>query len=130
MAQLHIGRKIKTVFKESGLKGKDFASRISRDRQVIYNIFKKQSIDTDLLFKISKVLDHNFFDYYSHELPIVKEPGKTGYVKKDDLVDSMGKDLVSMKKQLAEMEEKYDTLRKLNLLQEEKLKRLEKKEKK
>jgi transcriptional regulator with XRE-family HTH domain len=130
MAQVHIGKKIKAIFKESGLKGKDFASRISRDRQVIYNIFKKESIDTDLLFKISKVLDHNFFDYYCYELPIVKDPGKTGYVKKEDLLESMGKDLLLMKKQMAEMEEKYDTLKKLNHLQEEKLKRLDKKVKK
>jgi transcriptional regulator with XRE-family HTH domain len=130
MAQVHIGKRIKAIFKESGLKGKDFASRISRDRQVIYNIFKKESIDTGLLFKICKVLDHNFFDYYSHELPMVKDPAKTGYVKKEDLVDSLGKDVASVKKQLFEMEEKYETLRKLNQLQEEKIQRLEKKGKK
>jgi hypothetical protein len=130
MAQVHIGKKIKVVFKESGLKGGDFATRINRDRQVIYNIFKRDSIDTALLFKICKVLDHNFFDYYSSELPMVKDPGKTGYVKKEDLVESMGKDLASMKRQLADLEEKYETVRKLNQLQEEKISRLEKKGKK
>ncbi|MDQ3046186.1 MAG: hypothetical protein M3R27_01465 [Bacteroidota bacterium] len=129
MAQLHIGRKIKEVFKASGLKGTVFASLINRDRQVIYNIFKRDTIDTGDLQKISKVLEHDFFSYYSQALPIVKEPGKIGYVKKEDLIDSMGKDMEAIRKRLLEMEDKYEILLKLNRLQEEKLKRLEKKKK-
>ena len=127
MATVHIGKKIKAVYMDSGMKGGEFASKISKDRQVIYNIFKRDSIDTALLFRISKVLDHNFFDYYSNELPMVKDPGKSGYVKKEDLVESMGKEINAMKKRLAEMDEQYELLQKLTRLQEEKLKRLEKK---
>ncbi|MGZ4033916.1 MAG: helix-turn-helix domain-containing protein [Bacteroidia bacterium] len=127
MAQVHIGKKIKEVFKQSGLKGTEFASLINRDRQVIYNIFKRDTIDTGDLQKISKVLEHDFFSYYSYELPIVKEPGKVGYTKKVDLITSLGEELKAFKKRLAEMEEKYETLQKLNRLQEEKLERLKKK---
>jgi hypothetical protein len=127
MAQVHIGKKIKEVFKQSGMKGTEFASLINKDRQVIYNIFKRNSIDTDDLQKISIILGHDFFSYFSHQLPIVQEPGKTGYVKKEDLLETMGKDLASMKKQLSDMEEKYETLQKLSKFQEEKISRLEKK---
>lgn len=75
-------------------------------------------------------MEHDFFSYYSHELSIVKEPGKVGYIKKTDLITSMGEELKAMKKRFAEMEENYETLRKLSKLQEEKLGKLEKKGKK
>jgi hypothetical protein len=130
MAQVHIGKKIKEVFRQSGLKGTEFASMINKDRQVIYNIFKRDTIDTGDLQQISKVLEHDFFSYYSQELPIVKEPGKVGYIKKADLITSMGEELKAFKKKLNGLEEQYETLQKLSRLQEEKLLRLEKKPKK
>lgn len=130
MAKVHIGKKIKEVFKQSGLKGTEFASLINKDRQVIYNIFKRDNIDTEDLQQISKVLEHDFFSYYSQELPIIKEPGKVGYTKKVDLITSLGAELKTYRKRLDELEERYETLQKLNKLQEEKLTRLEKKTKK
>jgi len=86
MSKVHIGKKIKEVWKRSRLKGTEFASMINKDRQVIYDIFKRESIDTELLQQISKVLNHDFFNYYSHDLPSVKEPKeKFGYATKDEL---------------------------------------------
>ena len=52
------------------LKGTEFASLINRDRQVIYDIFKRESIDTELLQQISKVLNHDFFAYYHSSEPL------------------------------------------------------------
>jgi hypothetical protein len=86
MSKVHIGKKIKEVWKRSRLKGTEFAAMINKDRQVIYDIFKRESIDTELLQQISKVLNHDFFNYYSHDLPPVKEPKeKFGYATKDEL---------------------------------------------
>lgn len=130
MAKVHIGKKIKEVLGESKFSVIEFAEKISRTRDVVYKIFAKENIDTGLLQKISQVLEHDFFSYYSHELPIVKEPGKVGYTKKTDLISSLGDELKAMKKRFAEMEEKYETLQKLSRLQEEKLGKLEKKGKK
>lgn len=130
MAQVHIGKKIKEVVGESRFTVAEFAEKINRTRDVAYKIFAKSNIDTGLLQKISLVLEHDFFNYYSHELPMVKEPGKVGYTKKTDLITSMGEELKAFKKHLNEMEEKYETLKKLSQFQEEKLKRLEKKGKK
>jgi hypothetical protein len=130
MAHLHIGKKIKEVLGDSGFSVIEFAGKINRTRDVVYKIFGKNNIDTALLQKISEVLEHDFFSYYTQQLPIVKEPGKAGYIKKEDLVSSMGKDMQAMKKKMAEMEEKYEMLQKLSRFQEEKIKRLEKKDKK
>lgn len=71
------------------MKGTEFASLINRDRQVIYDIFKRESIDTELLQQISKVLNHDFFSYYSHETVLVKDPrDKFGYATKDELASA------------------------------------------
>ncbi len=57
---IHIGQLIKDVFDKSGLSVAEFARRIHCDRTNVYKIFKRETIDVDLLVKISKVLKHNF----------------------------------------------------------------------
>lgn len=89
MSKLHIGKKIKEVWKKSRLKGTEFAAAINKDRQVIYDIFKRESIDTELLHKISKVLNHDFFSYYSGEALSLKDPkDKFGFATKDELAQA------------------------------------------
>lgn len=130
MAQIHIGKKIKEALRESPYTVIEFARKINRTRDVVYKIFAKESIDAALLQKISEVLEHDFFSYYSQSLPMVKEPGKPGYAKKSDLMASIGEELKDLKKKLGAMEEQYEVLQKLNKLQEEKIQRLEKRGKK
>ena len=69
--QVEIGRMIKEVFREMP---KDYdiqwlANRIHSNRRNIYRIFQKDNIDILLLWRISRALDHNFFqdlsDLYS-----------------------------------------------------------------
>lgn len=72
-SDFHIGRKIKEVWKHSGLKGAEFADRLHRQRQSIYHLFKQESIDSLLLKKISEVLQHDFFKHYSEQLSIETE---------------------------------------------------------
>ncbi len=62
-----IGVKIKQIFDAKEMKIKDFAEEIGVARQNVYRIFEKESIDTDLLTKISSVLEHDFFQYYKEE---------------------------------------------------------------
>lgn len=45
-----------------------FARRLSCDRSNIYRMFQKNSIDTDLLLRISLLLDHDFFQDLSMAL--------------------------------------------------------------
>src|SRR6478609_8509660 len=97
MSKVHIGKKIKEVWKNSRLKGTEFATLINRDRQVIYDIFKRESIDTDLLKQISKVLNHDFFKYYSLDMAMVSEP-PAGYVKKAEFEELKGMvEMISVK---------------------------------
>jgi transcriptional regulator with XRE-family HTH domain len=64
---IHIGKKIKEEMQLKGISVSTFAKKINRSRNVVYNIFERESIDTDLLNKISKVLSCDFFSLYSSQ---------------------------------------------------------------
>lgn len=45
-----------------------FAAQLQCDRTNVYDIFRRQSIDTDLLMRISRILGHDFFLDLSYEM--------------------------------------------------------------
>lgn len=67
---IHIGSIIKDIFDKKGASVSWFAKQLCCDRTNIYSIFKRESIDTSLLVKISTILNHDFFRYYSQNLEI------------------------------------------------------------
>jgi transcriptional regulator with XRE-family HTH domain len=62
---VHIGKKIKQQLALHKLSVSEFATKINTNRNNVYNIFTRQSIDTDLLYKIGIILNHDFFQYYN-----------------------------------------------------------------
>ena len=56
----HIGSKIESVFKQSGLTVSQFARLIEVQRTRIYSIFDSKTLDIDLISKISEVLHYDF----------------------------------------------------------------------
>jgi len=103
---IHIGKKIKDVLAQSPMSVKDFASKINRTRAVVYDIFKRSTIDTGLLEKISAVLNHDFFALYSQEIFSTINEEKERYITK-----------------ISELEKHNSLLEKLNGLLEEKRKK-------
>lgn len=61
---IHIGKIIRKTLREQGRSVKWFAGQLPCDRTTTYKLFKKESIDTALLQKISKILNENLFEYY------------------------------------------------------------------
>jgi len=120
MAKIHIGKKVKEVWRASRMKGTEFATAINKDRQVIYDIFKRETIDTGLLQKIGKVLEHDFFNYYSAAAPLTAQEEKIAYGLKAE-IQKLEDELKLTKKQLIESEKKAELLEKVNKLLEEKL---------
>lgn len=47
-----------------------FAEQLHCNRTNIYDIFKRKSIDTELLMRISLILNHDFFKELSQELEL------------------------------------------------------------
>lgn len=66
--ELDIGEIIKQEFEHSGLSITQFARMINKERSLIYHLFKRRSIDTDLLFQICMVLNIDLFRLFSDKL--------------------------------------------------------------
>lgn len=123
---VHIGNKIKLVFEESRILIKEFAAKINKSRTVVYNIFDRKTIDTGLLYKISKVLDHDFFSYYVINDPLIlkDDPAKYG---KGKAIAEQAEQIQAYKKEITSLKEKYELVQKINQLLEEKKKKPQKK---
>lgn len=70
---VHIGKIIEEVFHRQGRSVSWFAAQLCCERSNIYNIFKRSSIDTALLVRISVVLDYDFFRFYMEEVEDCKK---------------------------------------------------------
>lgn len=92
---LHIGEKIKEVFDNTNLKVVEFAKRLNTTRENVYDIFKRKSIDTQMLHDISQILNYDFFQLYLN--PNTKD---------------------ELKKELEEAKKEIEYLKKINILLE------------
>jgi len=61
---VHIGKLIELELRRQERSVTWFAQKLHCDRTNVYKIFKKQSVDTQLLAQIGAILNHNFFKYY------------------------------------------------------------------
>lgn len=60
---IHIGELIREELQRQGRSTTWFAKQLYCDRTNVYDIFKRKSLDTELL-RISIILKHNFFQEY------------------------------------------------------------------
>lgn len=63
--KIHIGKLIREQLRIQGRSVTWLAKQIPCDRSNLYKIFEKQSVDMDLLFRMSSCLDYDFFFLYS-----------------------------------------------------------------
>lgn len=62
--EIHIGDLIKRRAKELRIGPTELGGMIMTSKQNVYGIYKRKSIDTDLLRKISVALQYDFFLHY------------------------------------------------------------------
>lgn len=65
---IHIGEEIRKELVKQERSTKWLADKINCERTNIYKIFKRESIDSEQLAKISIALNRNFFDLYDSYL--------------------------------------------------------------
>ena len=63
-----IGSQIEKILREKRMSVSEFAKKINTNRNNVYHIFNRKTIDTGLLEKISNVLGYNFFKSYNSNL--------------------------------------------------------------
>lgn len=122
--KIHIGEKIKERAKELRIGPTELATLINTSKQNVYGIFKRESIDTALLQKICKALKYDFFSFFidsklspSNEVIVNAKKGKAYPSLENEL------EFNTIKTQLMDMKEKYQLLKKVNILLEERKKK-------
>lgn len=70
---MHIGQLIKQELEAQGRTVVWLARKMSYSRTNIYKIFERSSIGTDVLLRISSILDYDFFQCYSDLLKNTKK---------------------------------------------------------
>mgnify|MGYP002624723440 FL=1 len=65
--KMHIGNLIQEELKRQGRSVTWFAEQLFYTRPHIYKIFSKATIDTGLLQRISRILNHDFFQDLSND---------------------------------------------------------------
>ena len=67
---IHIGQIIKERVTEKRLSQEALGKMINTTKQNVGNIYKRRSIDTQLLLKLCVVLEYNFFEVFYSEEPL------------------------------------------------------------
>lgn len=87
---IHIGQLIEAELHRQERFVTWFAKKLYCDRTNIYSIFKRQSIDTDLLMRICHILNCNFFGYYSAEIqqkvPFIAKQNESDINEKESIM--------------------------------------------
>ncbi|WP_051313568.1 helix-turn-helix transcriptional regulator [Sporocytophaga myxococcoides] len=119
----HIGKLILSRLAELGMNKSEFARRINKSRQNVQDIFKRESVDTDLLLQISKVLNFNFFTLLAANEELAKaEVHEDGVMyKKKQKGDKVNGGSEDIKKQLDIARREISYLEKINTLLENKI---------
>jgi len=78
-----IGKIIENVFNDSGLSVSELARKIQTTRQNMYGIFKRKSIDTELLTRLGIALNYDFFPHFIKKSIGYKDENLPPYQKKE-----------------------------------------------
>ncbi len=84
MANVPIGKEIRAVVKKRGMKVEELAKRLNVSKPNIYDIYRRNTIDTGLLERLCKVLDHNFFETFAHKYRTQQERDSYEYVVREN----------------------------------------------
>jgi hypothetical protein len=74
---IHIGKEIKEELRRQERGVSWLAEKLHCDRTNVYNIFKREGIDTRMLERISIILNHNFFALYYQDDSVDVENNST-----------------------------------------------------
>ncbi|MBP5371101.1 MAG: helix-turn-helix transcriptional regulator [Bacteroidales bacterium] len=66
--QIHIGNLIRDELRRQGRTNQWLADQLDIDRRTLQRLYNKPSIDTQQLFRISRILGKDLFAHYSNML--------------------------------------------------------------
>lgn len=111
----NFGSEIRKVLKEKGMTVSEFARRINKSRENAYDIFRRKSLDTDLLSTISQALDYDFLAKSREKKPrigIVSEPKVPYGNNAEHEMVLMREEILILRKELMELRKRLTDLEK------------------
>lgn len=102
---IEIGKIIQKVIKEKRVPVTEFAQKISTNRNNVYNIFRRETIDLKLLLKIGEVLDHDFIQYY------ITDSTRLAIIRNKNNENIINEEIVLLQKQVKALENEVKELR-------------------
>ena len=113
-----IGKLIKDITERRGISKSELGRRLNMSPTNVHKIFKRETIDTGLLHKISEVLEYDFFNHFTPNKEYDPTISQLNLVSEGEII---------YKNELALCKEKIQMLEKINALLEEKISHLQKK---
>jgi len=101
---IHIGEKIRKRAKELRIGPTELGKLIHTSKQNVMGIYTRRSIDAELLYKLSKALDHDFFQYYQALAP--EQFSETGNEYKKATKNLLNVRISNLQKELAILNKK------------------------
>lgn len=93
MAKVPIGKEIQAVVRKRGMKVEELAKRLNVSKPNIYDIYRRNTIDTGLLERLCNVLDHNFFEVFANKYRTQQERDSYEYlISENALLKQMVRD--------------------------------------
>ncbi|MBI3511077.1 MAG: helix-turn-helix transcriptional regulator [Bacteroidetes bacterium] len=108
----NLGAEIKKILKYRGMTVSEFARRINKSRENIYSIFKRKSLDTELLRNISQVLEHDFMNKNSgrkKETSIFEE-SRPAYTRIEKEIHFLREEMLHMRKEIQFLRERMNVV--------------------
>ena len=68
MQKVHVGNMIKAVMEEQGRNVSWLARKLHCHRSNVYKIYEKADLSSDIIFRVSQILQHDFFTDLSETL--------------------------------------------------------------
>ncbi|MGV3529803.1 MAG: hypothetical protein ACO1OO_12965 [Flavisolibacter sp.] len=100
---IHIGQQIRKKADDLKISQADLGVKISRTKQTVGDIFKRKSIDTDLLLSICRALEFDFFALYYQEEPLKSLKGKIDEPILQELKETKS-ELIQKEKRISDLE--------------------------
>lgn len=120
---INIGEKVKLRAKQLRIGPTELGKMIDTSKQNVYGIYKRKSIDAEILRKLSAALNYDFFEYYrlpEETTKLVVDPDAK-YERKNQKYVPL-KDYQKLKTEYENLKEKYELLKRVNELLEKRSK--------
>lgn len=110
----HIGSFIKKVADQQKKGPTELGREINTSKQNVYGIFKRKSIDTQLLVKLSRALNYDFFMEYVRRLEMSPSERLNGVAHSDGQVGALQREVESLRRENILIRELLDVYKKMN----------------